>query len=181
MKKLLLVLFVLAYSLTYGQNPIVFEKIIQVKDVSKDSIFFALKKWVANEFVSSKAVIEMADKDAGIIAISPNSPYSYNGGYLYSSYGGYISYNISIEIKSGRFKVVVNNFNHNIPYANNLYGLGLITDSDDYPKQTPFGTKKYYNNVWDDLKIKVASIADELFNELSDLNFTSNNKTEDNW
>ncbi len=182
MKKLVLLLFVMISSISYGQQPILFEKVIQFENMPKDSIFYALKKWVATEFISAKSVIEMEDKDAGILVISPNSKYSYNNKYLFSGYTGFIEYNMSMEVREGRFKVIIKNFTHKVIAGNDLYGLGIITNSEDYPRETISSfLKKYHNLVWDDLKVKVGIISEGFFNELSTLNFREENKKEDNW
>ena len=181
MKKVFLMLIVLISLNCYSQEIIKYEKVITADSISKDNIFYGLKKWVATDFVSSKAVIEMADKDAGLLVISPNSKYIYPGGYIYSGYNGYISYTVNIQIKDGRFKVIITNFTHKLTNGNEIYGLGLITNSEDYPRQSYPGAKKYNNNVWDDLKIRTSVISDELFNILSNLKFESLNKNNDNW
>ena len=69
MKKLFLLLFVsMGYFFSsYGQEKLTFSKVIEVKDVDKTSIYISLRDWISTYYRDTQEVLQMDDKDAGII------------------------------------------------------------------------------------------------------------------
>lgn len=185
MKKLLflsIVSFFMASGLM-AQEPISFEKVIQVDSVKKNDIYNGLKEWIGMNYRSAKSVIEVDDKEAGLIIISPRKDYSI-GKLQYMCYDGTIKYTIKFQIKEGRFKVTITNFIHeNDPGNKSQCQVGLITTSTEYDGQSSWGYKGPNNKIWLDVKAKSITIANKLFFDVGQITFSSNkvdSKT-DNW
>ncbi len=180
MRKILLLAIISLFmcSGVLAQEPIGFEKIIKVDSVKNNIIYNGLKEWIGMNYRSAKSVIEVDDKEAGLIIISPRTDYSI-GKLQYMCYEGSIKYTIKFQVKDGRFKVVITNFIHqNDPGNNKLCQLGLITDADEYNGPSVWGAKSYNNKVWKDLKEKIELLSNRLFGEIGNINF-SNNKIDD--
>lgn len=154
-----------------------FEKVIQADSVDKQSIFIALKEWFGMNFVSAKSVIEVEDKEAGLIIGNSITPYS-KGGLSYSAYDGNLKYTLKIQIKDNRFKVSVTNFLHE-GTKNPNYGLGIITTSEIYTDKGM--NKKFHNNVWDDLKARAEKIANKYFLDFEAIKIKSTKSNDEDW
>ena len=169
MKKLFLLLFVsMGYFFSsYGQEKLTFSKVIEVKDVDKTSIYISLRDWISTYYRDTQEVLQMDDKDAGIIIGKAIFLYSMNN-LAYAAYEGKIWYSIKLQVKDGRFKVEMLNFVHenkkgNAPTCN----LGLITIAENY---TDKGVQKFFHNkVWKDIKVKSERESNSIFSDLEKL------------
>lgn len=170
MKKLLLLIPLIVVSLfANAQDRLTFDKVIQVEEIDKDNIYLGLKEWFALNFVSSKNVIELEDKEAGIIIGNTNVNYS-KGSFTYACYKGWLNYTIKVQCKDGRFKVDVTNFRHQIQKGNSeSCELGILTTADESGRKGM--EKKYHNNVWKDLKEKSEEEANKIFDLLENVDF----------
>ena len=180
-KVLVLCMLFLAVSIQ-AQEPLSFEKVIQADSIKKDAIYNGLKEWVGMSFKSAKNVIEMDDKEAGILLLRPVSDYKMKG-LTYLGFEGYLKYTIKLNIKDGRFKVVITNFEHSVLPGNcKDCNLGLITTDEEYPYKYSFGAKGHMTKVWKDIKVKSELIALNYFEEISKIKFKSTAAGEnDNW
>ena len=99
MKKLFLLLFVsMGYFFSsYGQEKLTFSKVIEVKDVDKTSIYISLRDWISTYYRDTQEVLQMDDKDAGIIIGKAIFLYSMNN-LAYAAYEGKIWYSIKLHI-----------------------------------------------------------------------------------
>ena len=165
-----------------AQEPLSFEKVIQADSIKKDAIYNGLKEWVGMNFRSAKNVIEIDDKEAGMLLLRPVSDYKMKG-LPYLGFEGYLKYTIKLNIKDGRFKVVITNFEHSVLPGNcRDCNLGLITIDEEYPYKYSFGAKGSMNKVWKDVKVKSEQIALNYFEEISKIKFKSTAAGEnDNW
>jgi hypothetical protein len=182
-KTLILAIISLCVSGLFAQEKLSFEKVIPVDSIKKNELYNGLKEWIGMDFVSAKNVIEVDDKDAGLIIVNPLKDYSF-GKLQYICYDGNIRYSIKIQIKDGRFKVVVTNFMHDINPGNGANcKLGLITTALEYEGATGFGMKSYSNKVWLDLKSKCELISNDLFARIAKIDFSTSktNNSKDNW
>jgi len=184
MKKVmfLAVMAMLSISLISAQDNLSFNKVIQVDSTKKDIIYTGIKQWLSMNFVSSKKVIDLDDKDAGLIIVNALTDYNY-GKLSYLAYNGYLKYTIKIQIKDNRYKVDVTNFTHEVNDSPAYWNLGLITNSDEYPNKTSFMNKGSFNKVWIDLKLKAAKLSNDFFSKLESIKFysTKNNDKNNNW
>lgn len=182
MKKALFLCMLFFVATLQAQEPLSFEKVIQADSLKKDAIYNGLKEWVGMNFKSAKSVIEMDDKEAGILLLRPLSNYKMKG-LTYLGFEGYLKYTIKLNIKDGRFKVVITNFEHSVLPGNcRDCNLGLITIDEEYPYKYSFGAKGHMTKVWKDIKVKSELIALNYFEEISKIKFKSNSSdSNDNW
>lgn len=113
MRKLLLILLVLpliGFSQT-DSSVFQFTKIDSAKG-SKAYLFVNAKSWLASTFNSSKAVIEMEDKDAGVIIGHGTFVRSEKGGFGNQVGLSLITFTIKINIKDDKYRCILSNFNH---------------------------------------------------------------------
>ena len=182
MKKVmfLAVMAMLSISLISAQDNLSFNKVIQVDSTKKDIIYTGIKQWLSMNFVSSKKVIDLDDKDAGLIIVNALTDYNY-GKLSYLAYNGYLKYTIKIQIKDNRYKVEVTNFVHDVKSGHSEgCALGLLTTDNEYGKG---GLQKGFNNkVWLDLKVKAEAIANDVFSQLAKIKYSlSKTNSENNW
>jgi hypothetical protein len=179
MKKIYLTLaFTIITNLTISaQDALTFEKIIQTDSISKEKLFVAFNDWVASEYNSANDVIQMSDKDAGVIIGNGSMKYSY-GKFTYVCYDGHIKYTIKVYLKDNKYKVILTNFRHFINAGNGAQcKLGLITNADVYA--TKGFSKKYHNKVWNSIKSTTEIYANKIFSSLEDKTKNMSNKSTD--
>ncbi|MDR3287458.1 MAG: DUF4468 domain-containing protein [Prevotellaceae bacterium] len=161
MKKVLFIALVCVCSATFAQQPISYSKVIQTDSVGKDALFASINEWFASTYNSAKDVLQMTDKDAGIIVGNGNTKYSY-GGMIYSCYEGWLKYSIKVNVKDNRYKVEITNISHSNKQGNaKNCELGLVSTADEYA--TKGASKSYHNKVWNDIKQKMEAYAEKVF------------------
>lgn len=162
-----------------AQENLKFEKVIKTDSIGKNLLYSTINDWFATTYNSANDVIQMSDKDAGIII--GNGSMTYNRKGMYTCYGGYIKYTIKIYVKDNRYKVVLTNFNHSVKAGNGAQcALGIVTAADVYA--TKGMSKRYHNKTWNDIKIKAEEYSNGIFLSLDKK--TKNVKTEtdeDDW
>jgi len=133
-----------------AREPLTYSKVIQADSLDKTSIYVALRAWFSETYKSSNAVIQMDDKDAGVIIGKATTKYSY-GGLVYRCYEGYVNYTVKVQIRDGRYKAEVSNINHEVLPGNSKGCiLGLITTAEKHSEKG--AQKAYENKVADDIK-----------------------------
>ncbi len=83
--------------------------IILDSTIIKVELYNRAREWIALSFISANDVIQMDDKDAGIIIAKCNIPISDGGMYLVE---GKVEFTVKIQMKDGRCKYWFNNFYH---------------------------------------------------------------------
>lgn len=166
MKKnlVLLLIVLLPCGKLFSQEFLEFSKVIRIDSVDKQMLFVAIYDWFATTYNSANDVIQMADKDAGIIIGNGNFKYVFeNGNKLsYICYAGSIGHTIKVYIKDERFKVELTSFKHRgNPSSDSSCTLGMITTDEIY-KTSGLG-KNMLNKVWKDLKIKAEKFSKKIF------------------
>lgn len=127
----LLILFAVLYSCAPTKpvakmnypKPFEFELIDTVHDVKND-IYVRAHQWISKSYGSAKVVIDMQDKEAGKLIGKANMPVKMYIGTMYGKfdYTAYVSYIISIDVKDGKYRCVVSDFNHSsttVHFSNN--------------------------------------------------------------
>ena len=166
MKRVVLVLVIgLMGFAGYGQG-VEFAKVIQTDSVGKALIYVNVKEWFMSSFNSGKDVIQMDDKEAGMIIGNGAMDYSY-GGLAMSCLDGHISFSIKVEMKDNRIKVTLYNFVHSKSNyrAADYCELGLITTAAECPIAKGMN-RGWQNKAWADMKVKIASFSNKIFSEL---------------
>lgn len=137
----------------------IFTNIIVVDStIKKDQLYSKAKQWFSEAFVSSKNVIDNADKDEGVIyghavITTDNSTY------------GYVNFNIEIRCKDGKVKCVLRDFTHKGGLVVNAYGYATAASGTfdigslaqrEFPKSIGFNetgrTKRGREKLWNELK-----------------------------
>lgn len=121
------------YGILPMENGIVtYSGVVQIDSLNKDQLYLLAKKWFVNTYKSAKAVIQLDDKENGVI--------TGKGTFAFSSLVNdtYIDHTISIFVKDGRYKYVLTNFIYenkdksfdieNIPWG---YGKKMICSTID--------------------------------------------------
>lgn len=183
MKKLLLLLsFVLLCSGTYSQEELKFSKVIQSPTNSdKLSLHVALRSFVASYYKNSQNVIQMDDKEAGIIICKATTIFP-SPSLTLSAYEGFLDYTLKLQSKDGRVRVEVSTFmHHNLPGNQKAANIGLLTTSDVYA--TSGIQKKYHNKVWLMLKEKAVTTSEDIFAKIEEYlsNNTNSIESEEEW
>jgi hypothetical protein len=130
----------------------------------------SINDWFASTFNSANDVIQMSDKEAGVIIGKSGFPYSFDGGYMYRGYAGMVTYTLKVYVKDFRFKVDVNDFGHKAINSYTVdYSLGPLTTSDSYSEKglgnkiSKGMMKTYTEKVWVDAKDKSVNQASAIF------------------
>lgn len=124
------VLFILTSIISYGQQTFIspdtsfetqshawrFTGVIYIDSaITKDKLFQKSKQWFSETFISSKNVIDNADKDEGVI-------YGHATITMNNSTYGYVCFNIEIRCKDGKVKYLLNDFVHKDGQIVNAFG-----------------------------------------------------------
>jgi hypothetical protein len=147
--------------------------VVLVDSVKRNDLFIRAQKWFSEIFIDSARVLEITDKEAGVLTGKAGFCYeeSYWGSELIT---GSIIFTISIYVKDGEYKYEIGNFNH-------LKTFGVLTSSDTYRyKNNTIASNKWMDKSWRKVK-KIATqkaerLAASLFNRM-----TSISKHEEDW
>lgn len=123
MKKLLVLLFLLLVSSpkTKAQNNFAWELTDSVPKTAIQ-IYNETKLFIAETWKSAKAVIQLDDKDAGIILIK--GTILKQNQFMMGEYDYYYDYTVTFKMKENRFKVILDNVNCSSTYFS---GHGTIS------------------------------------------------------
>lgn len=166
MKKLLLsLLFFITITNIHAQEELTFSKVIQSEsEVDKTVLYFTLRSFISTYFHDSKQVIQMDDKDAGIIICKATSIFK-SPSLMLSAYEGWIDYNLKLQARDGRVRIEVSHFfHHNKPGNQAKAQLGVLTTAEEYADSGM--QKKYHNKVWLLLKEQAEDISNKVFAEV---------------
>lgn len=169
MKKVLLIaLLFLFYNVCFSQEPITFEKVVKVDSLNKNDIISKIKEHFTIKYKNNR-FFKSEDRETGILLTKINVPF-YKKGFAYTCYCGYIEYKMTVQVRDGRFKIVLGDFCHK---PNGMCDLGLITTG-DYKYGTING-KKYDMPVWIELQFIANKTGEEMISEFEHINFKSDN------
>ncbi len=182
MKKLFVIcITLLLTTVASAQEPMTYEKVIQAENLDKTSIYVALRAWFSETYNSAKSVIQMEDKDAGLIIGNATRKYNH-GGLSYLCYEGYLKYTIKVQIKDGRYRAEITDIRHEVLPGNaRACILGLITTAEKHQEK---GMQKNQNNkVASDIKVVMQEFSDMLFRgmEVATSNAKKAAETDDDW
>lgn len=163
MKKVLLSLLLMLVTLTvFSQEELKFSKVIQSEsEADKTTLYSTLRSFISTHFHDSKQVIQMDDKDAGIIICKATSIFN-SPSLMLSAYEGWIDYNLKLQARDGRVRIeVFHFFHHNKPGNQAKAQLGILTTAEEYANSGI--QKKYHNKVWLLLKEQAEDISNKVF------------------
>lgn len=127
---------------TAENTPLVeYQEIIEFEsDIDKETLFARTRLWVAEAFVDSEKVIELADKESGVIVGNGGMDYTFP---LLAPMPGRFS--LRIDIKDGKLRTTYSNFK--IYFSGSQFSAGGWTDvregiQSNYPEQSRNAAKK---------------------------------------
>lgn len=194
MKKLIfLQLMMLAFSAIFGQDSLktneiiipemelddngraMFQLIVEQKG-TKDALYLNGKTWVFDTYKSGKAVIQMEDKEGGVIIGNGRT-----GTLIYKNMGvkvdaGNFKYTITLNFKDGKYRCIIDN----ITYKK---GELLVKEGADYSEEFPHNWskigKKYNKKQWGLMKEQALVEFQSIFVSLQE--FMNKKPKKDNW
>jgi hypothetical protein len=103
---------------------------------SKSDAFVAAHAWIAKNFRSAQDVIQMQDKDAGVIVVKAAFAYSYKieDPFMTMPLSGLLNYTLSLQVKDQKMKIEF-----------------LTSDADSYLPREQLQLVNYYKNIHDGL------------------------------
>jgi hypothetical protein len=166
MKQLFTILFILPF-FSFGQSQlplkdgkVFYETVDTIPSTTKIDLYNKSKIWFVNTFNSAKAVLQMDDKEAGIIMGKGITPYE--GGNAFSGpIHNSINYTININIKDNKYRIQV--YDISISNENASY-------TPEYCLKYPKMNKKKLEKIDDSVKELIASFKTAI-NKKSEDNF----------
>lgn len=162
-------------------KPLSFFKVVQTEGKSTEQVYNSVRTWFALSTKDANKVLAMDDKSSGSLVGNVNVDYSY-GKMNYAAYDGIIDFVIQVNIRDGRFRIEIKNFNYRITYPKSVIkDFGIITTDQEKPNNK--GLNKAPNQkVWEDVKVKMEKLSEKIFLEMEDaINSNSSQDTNDDW
>jgi hypothetical protein len=162
---------------------ITYTKVIFVdSSLTSADLFARAKAWFATTYRSGKDVIQMEDKENGVLI--GKGAFQYTSDIYWGSEGtkGWIYYSITIQVKEGRYKYELTNFIHegNPFNSGGQLSFGLITSSQECTSVIRGTSRSWRNKVWNDIKTDLNYNAQLIIGSLLvDMNKPVNKKTSD--
>jgi len=130
----------------------VFQFIIE-QEGAKDDLYVAGLSWLASTYKSGKSVIEVKDKEGGLIMGNARTKDLYTKVPMTMGKHnvGHFRYSITLNFKDGKYRCIIDN----ITYENDELILAMSNGADyadDYPENWPKTGTKFYKKKWAELK-----------------------------
>lgn len=154
MKRLLILFSIILPVISFAQSEmpmkdgkVFYEVIDTIPNTSKIDLYNRSKIWFVNTFNNAKAVIQLDDKDAGVIMGKGVSVFD-NGNIVTGSLRNYIDYTININIKDNKYRLQV----YDISVTNQS-----ATYTPEYCLKYPKMNKKKLERIDNDVQGTIAS------------------------
>ena len=146
--------------------PLSFEWKMYAKDsASQKELFRRAKVWMAAYYRSANAVTQNSDAESG--DISGHALYNMAWeGLSMMHWDGVVRYYVRIQVKDGKYKLTVSDFNHEVTALNPSPSVGLITTNVEYTGPAPWGNRGLMNRVYRDIQKRAISVAGDIKNSL---------------
>jgi len=130
-------------------NKFTFTEVINVDSATKNDLYLRAREWFAKTYNNSKEVIQVDDKDAGkIYGRGAISVFVTQIGIPHDN--GLVYYDISINVKDGRYKYTLTNFYHDATTAEKGVGSGGALENE----KPACGGWGMFQKSWDTIKSK---------------------------
>lgn len=156
----------------YGQDlptdketgKVTYSEIIDAPRQSKDVIYSKVRGWVSEKFRSSKAVIDLEDKENGKLVAKGNIDAGVLKNGINKVSGGHIDFTMTFLIKDDKLKVVSTNFVHEAPAFEklNVIGCGAIENEKCGNGMTSIPTNKQWKQIKEDMNVTVIGLYDSI-------------------
>jgi hypothetical protein len=98
------------------------ESVIEMPGQSKDQIYAGTKGWLAQTFVSAKAVIEDDEKDEGRIIGNGRVKWPCTGLACLGQYDWLLGFTMRVDMKDDKMRVTFTNLQSIVPPSQGVYG-----------------------------------------------------------
>lgn len=133
---------------------VVYTEVVKVDSMNKKELYNRAKKWVVLKYKSTNDVIQLDDKEDGIIIGKANF------GIRYYSRKPTIAHTLQIETRDGRYKFTISNFIYS-DIQNDKFTV------EEFPKSWA-GKKKLYRTLDEKVKSIIADLKKSMETELKD-------------
>lgn len=173
----LLLLPILGYSQT--DSLLTFTAVEQVPGVSKADLFTRARTWVNESFRSSKAVLEIVDKETGELSGKGiiEAPYYFR--YMGAKNKLYTRYNFrfSIYLKDGRYKYEFTEFRFEKD-SKTGFGDEYVTTANECPYKLAMYSKKNKDFMWQSIQEGLSGVVVPFIESLKISMAKANQKTD---
>jgi len=128
----------------------IISSVYQIPNSSKDVIFHNTKIWIAENFSSSKAVMEYENKEEGTLIGNGSIKYPCSGLGCIIEYDWTVLFTMRVDMKNDKMKLTFDNIR--------IYWPAGIR----YGKFTPAGTKTISRGELDEIKPKLLAFGNQL-------------------
>lgn len=180
-------------------SPLRYEQVIEIKGKMKGELYKKAKMWLAKNFKDSKEVIQIDDPEGGHLYGRGALQFSYttdmsgslidlHGGDKAGDISGFITFNISIDVKDGKYRFIIERFDHTCHYqssryfSKDQYSLGILTTETECPDGLLTGLmrgQKFKNQYWDTAKQDVDDMVKSF--QISLQQDMEKTEVDDNW
>lgn len=176
----LIVILMLSNKITFSQNSLKFEGVINVDSTSKEVLFERARTWFSQTFTNEKEVISISDKESG--EVSGNGSFRYVHTKFYIGcvcVDGFVKFKVSIYVKDGKYRYIFSTFEHtgSMFEANTPIDFGTLTDANESPVPSRGGKNK---KAWEDIKGMTNKQMDSLIQLLKET-MAKPTKNQENW
>jgi hypothetical protein len=170
------ILFILSFSFCSAQNPfdmpvdsstglITYRKIIEIPNKTKDVLYDEVKKWLYDYYESPKNIINVEDRDLGVLLLNPSFiRYDTSGNQIFKEN---IFYSFKIETKDNKIRTsfysFANTFDFETSKEKTPMERAFLIDqgSDDYKKNKEFRVSMK-NNLEQNITTVITSLQTHL-------------------
>lgn len=151
-----------------------FTEVVTVDSASKLDLYLRAKEWLAQYYNSSKDVIQVDEKEQGMI-------YGRGAFQIYiQQLGavnfGHVNYDIKIDVKDGRYKYRITNFVHDNTYAKNGIACGGILEN-----EKPACGWQMFTKDWNSLKAQSYNKTLSVIKSLKTFMAETSKKSNETW
>jgi hypothetical protein len=181
-------LFLSNFAFSQTGQPLKFEGVEQVDtSLTSDRLFTQANIWVAENFRDANSVIQVADKEQGVIVLKGNFNVISSNPYKRSaSHYGNVSFNLKIEFKKGKYKYSFYDISQkNVPAYGRpyfCYDFDYIINQETFPENikcmmlSDEQKQHYWLDFMKIIKGKFNSLAESLISHMK--NSTAENKSD---
>ncbi len=155
MKKILLLLLIVVPVISYTQEKLIFEEVIDEGDTNKGELFIRGREWFDENFKSAKDVLQIQDKENGELSGKGIMSVEYEWRYMgkRKSFTD-VSFRMNLWVKDGRYKYEMTDFY--VMSDTRSIEFGNLTSSNETNVKFPGYNRKKLNEMY--LSIKTGAI-----------------------
>jgi len=159
--KLIILFLITPLTLTFAQDNFKWDEVILVDSVTKDNLYSKTKIFIADTWVSSNDVIQLDDKEGGVIVLKCKN--RQNMVFQLNDHIWYFNYTVKLYIKDNKVRITIDEVY--CSYARcQSYDWPKMPVADAYPEKKGLVltglSKEKYNTLMLKLKSELQSVVD---------------------